>query len=110
MAKDDTLVNSLNKHLFQDGHKVNESYKLPSPTMKPNLSYMHPHNSPPNLQKAMQSVDKTLNESGRHSSQLSSAKTVFPTGIEKVRGAPKPISQGRAPKAVAIRPQPPKII
>lgn len=98
-------VNPLNKHAMHDGHKLNESYKLPAahPSGRENLSYMHPHGSAANLEKPWQSVDKTLAEAGRHPSQLSNSKTVFPTDTGKVRGAP------RQPGIKAQKPAPPKI-
>jgi hypothetical protein len=85
-------VNPVNKHAFHDGHKVNESYKMPvaNPKLSENLSYMHPHGSPHDLEKPWQTVDKTLAEAQRHPEQLSSTKTVFPTDTGKQRGAPRP--------------------
>jgi hypothetical protein len=99
-------VPSSGRQTFTDGHGLNESYKIPVPkigaTGKQNLSYMHPHGNPLQLEKPWQSVDKTLGEAGRHPSQLSNAKTVFPVSSGKVRGAPKPVQ----PLKEAKPPQP----
>lgn len=72
-----------------DGHGVNESYKVPSPTGKSNPSYMHPQVQKLSLTAPWQAVDKSLSEAGRPSEQLGRSKTVFPVSTEKVRGAPR---------------------
>jgi hypothetical protein len=98
-------VPSLGRLAFMDGHDNNESYKLPvpHPTRTDNLSYMHPHDSQLSPTKPWQSVDKTLDEAGRHPSQLSLSKTVFPVSTEKQRGAPKPkLAPLQATKALKL--------
>jgi hypothetical protein len=91
-----------------DGHGVNESYKIPSPTGKSNPSYMHPHAQPLSLTSPWQTVDKLLNESGRPAEQLGRSKTVFAVHPEKVRGAPNPIvaKKGRMTQAAGYIPGP----
>ncbi|MBO0912684.1 MAG: hypothetical protein J2P13_12905 [Acidobacteria bacterium] len=97
-----------------DGHGVNESYKIPSPTGKSNKSYMHPQVQPLSLTSPWQAVDKTLAEAARPTEQLGRSKTVFPVHTEKVRGAPNPIvaKKGRMLQAAgspARGPKPPTI-
>lgn len=87
----DSTVPSFGRLAFMDGHDNNESYKIPvpHPTRTDNPSYMRPHDSPLSPTKPWQSVDKTLQEAGRHPSQLSLSKTVFPVDTSKKVGAPK---------------------
>ena len=79
-----------------DGHGVNESYKMPSPTGKSNSSYMHPQVKPLRVTAPWQSIDRSLSEGGRPSEQLGRSKTVFAVNTAKVRGAPKPGKAGAA--------------
>lgn len=92
----------------QDGHQVNESYKIPSPhpSGRENLSYMHPHVEPLSLTAAWKTADKALGESNRPASQLGRSKTVFPVTQDKARGAPKPPAYARATRAQSHSPAP----
>ena len=89
-----------------DGHGVNESYKIPSPTGKTNSSYMHPHLKPTNFSAAWKSADQALGESHRPSGQLGRSKTVFPVSQQKVPGVPKPPNYAKATRAPSHSPAP----
>jgi hypothetical protein len=103
---DDNMVGGHQRVSHQDGHQINESYKVPSPTGKQNLSYMHPHLKPLPLEAAWKSVDKTLSEANRPIGQMSHSKTVFPVNQEKTRGAPPQPSWARATRAPSHSPAP----
>lgn len=93
-----------------DGHGVNESYKLPSATGKPNNSYMHPHVQPVNFSTPWKTADKALSEAHRPTEQLGRSKTVFPVTQEKAAGVPKPPNYAKASRAPSHSPSPPGVI
>ena len=105
---DEMKVPGLGRSTFTDGHALNESYKMPSahPAGKENLSYMHPHIKPLNLEKPWSSVDKTLSETARPNEQLSRSKTVFPVSTVKDRGLPPRPAYAKATRAQSHSPAP----
>ena len=93
-----------------DGHDVNESYKVPSATGKPNPTYMHPHLKPLSTGGAFKAADKALGEAERPANQMGRSKTVFPVNDQKARGVPKPPPAIRPSRAPSHAPAPTGVI
>ena len=93
-----------------DGHGVNESYKMPSATGKPNTSYLHPQIKPVNFSAPWKSADRALAEAHRPAEQLGRSKTVFPVSQTKTPGVPRPPNYAKATRAPSHSPAPPGVI